>query len=199
LPAPLLVWWRTCPTGVLARTLLYPTHAQQRNILRRCQIYENDVKFCKERKGATTMTTGTGFGKVQTPKKSSQRAEKRAKAAQQYEKMKTDGMPEFNIYIRIQDKKNWYPVGSLAVSRSSQINKAIFDSAEELRQGAFRLFPVLRKNQQNLEYGYRLKGADFADEPIELAVEPQPSPAGFIQEAIDRVKDSFSALLKKQA
>lgn len=145
------------------------------------------------------MTTGTGFGKVQTRKKSSKSAEKREKAAQQYEKMKTDGMPEFNIYIRIKDKKNWYPVGSLAVSRSSQIHKAIFDSAEELRQGAFRLFPLLRKNQQNLEYGYRLKGADFADEPIELAVTPQLSPVGFIQGAIDWVKESFSALLKKRA
>ncbi len=145
------------------------------------------------------MTTHPGFGKVQTRKKSTKGAEKRALAAQQYEKMKTDGMPEFNIYIRIKDKKNWYPVGSLAVSRSSQINKAIFDSAEDLRQGAFRLFPVLRKNQQNLEYGYRLKGADFADEPIELAVTPQLSPVGFIQGAIDWVKESFSALLKKRA
>lgn len=139
----------------------------------------------------------TGFGKVQTSKKSPKTSSKRAQASKQYDKMKTEGVPEFNIYIRIQGKKTWYPVGSLAVNRTSQINRAIFDTENDLRQGAFRLFPVLRKNQNQLEYGYRLKGSEFADEPIELAVPPQPVVPNFIQSTIDKVKDSFSAVLKR--
>lgn len=145
------------------------------------------------------MTTHTGFGKVQERKKASKGGEKRATAAKQYEKMKADGVPEFNIYIRIKDKKNWYPVGSLAVNRTSLINNAIFDNEEELQKGAFRLFPVLRKNLGNLEYGYKLKGAEFADEPIQLAERPQPGAVGFFQQAIDGVKAGFSGLFKKQA
>lgn len=143
------------------------------------------------------MSTQTGFGKVQTPKKAGKNAAKRADAGKQYDKMKSEGMPEFTVFIRIKDKKNWFPVGSLAVNRTSKINQAIFANLEELRQGGFRLFPVLRKNQNNLEYGYRLKGAEFADEPIVVAVEPQPGPGSLIKNAFSQVKDGFSGLLKR--
>ena len=143
------------------------------------------------------MTTHTGFGKVQPRKKPTQSAAKRAKAGKQYEKMKTDGLPEFNIYIRIQGKKNWYPAGSLAVNRTSMINQAIFQEEENLRGAAFRLYPILRKNQSQLEYGYKLKGSEFADEPIQVAVPPKPTVPNFFQSTIDKVKNSFSTLLKR--
>ena len=143
------------------------------------------------------MTTNQGFGKVKSSKKSGKNTEKRAVASKQYDKMKADGLPEFNIYIRIKDKKNWFPVGSLAVNRSNQINRAIFENLEELREGGFRLFPILRKNQQNLEYGYKLKGKEFADEPIEVAVPPAPSAGNFIQNAVTQVKNSVAGLLKR--
>lgn len=143
------------------------------------------------------MTTHTGFGKVKTSKKPTQGAAKRAQAAGQYDKMKTEGVPEFNIYIRIQGKKNWYPAGSLAVKRTSQINQAIFQEQENLRQGAYRLYPILRKHQSQLEYGYKLKGSEFADEPIQLAVPPEPVVPNFIQSTMVKVQNSFSALLKR--
>ncbi|MBD2096199.1 hypothetical protein H6F90_13735 [Trichocoleus sp. FACHB-591] len=141
------------------------------------------------------MTSG-GFGKAETPKKSvSKKAVKRTEASKQYDKMKTDGVPEFNIYMRIQNKKQWYPVGSIAVKRSSQINMAIYDSEKDLREGAFRLFPILRKNQANLEYGYRLK--EFSDEPIQIAVKPEQAVANAFQSAIANVKDRFTSLFKR--
>ena len=142
------------------------------------------------------MTTQMGFGKVQPKQQTAQKNKaKRAVASQKYDEMKNSGMPEFNIYVRIQGQKNWLPAGSMAVSRSSQINQALFEQEEELRKGAFRLFPRLRKHQNNLEYGYRLK--EFKDEPIQVAVRPQPTTAQLIQSTLTNVKDRFSSLLKR--
>jgi hypothetical protein len=141
------------------------------------------------------MTTNLGFGKPQPQTKAPKRSTERTKAAKQYDKMKADGTPDFEIYIRIQGKKNWYPVGAIAVKRSSQINQAIFGSQDELLQGAFRLYPILRKHQNQLEYGYRLK--EFKDEPIQLAVPPQSNGNNGLQRVITQVKDSVSSLLKR--
>ncbi|MBD2311551.1 hypothetical protein H6G20_07755 [Desertifilum sp. FACHB-1129] len=143
------------------------------------------------------MPAKTGFGKPQ-PQKNSSNTARRVKAEKQYEKMSSKGMPEFAIFARIKDKKNWYPVGSLTVNRSNQINQAIFANLEDLRQGAFRLYPILRKNQQNLEYGYKLKGEEFADEPIQLAVPPQPGAGNLIQNTVANVTNAVSGLFKRK-
>ncbi|EKQ66616.1 hypothetical protein OsccyDRAFT_4404 [Leptolyngbyaceae cyanobacterium JSC-12] len=142
------------------------------------------------------MTGSTGFGKSKQTKQPSKAADKRVAASKQYDKMKSEGLPEFNIFIRIKDNKNWFPVGSLAVNRSSQISRAIFEKEAELLQGAFRLFPVLRKSQNNLEYGYRLK--EFSDEPIQLAVRPESGKDNLLQGVISQVQNAFSGLLKKK-
>jgi hypothetical protein len=139
-------------------------------------------------------TKQRGFGKTQPRKQPSQQTIARNEAAKQFDNMKASGNPEFEIYIRIQGKRNWYPVGVIAVKRSSQINQAIFGSLEDLHQGAFRIYPILRKNQQHLEYGYRLK--EFKDEPIQLAVRPQGKTQG-LQNAIAQVGDRVSALFKR--
>jgi len=141
------------------------------------------------------MTTNLGFGKAQPQAKLSKRSQERTEAAQQLDRMRADGIPEFEVYLRIQGKKGWYPVGAIAVKRSSQISEAIFGSQADLLQGAFRLYPVLRKHQQQLEYGYRLK--EFKDEPIQLAVPTQPKTANGIATALSQVKDRFSSLLKR--
>lgn len=142
------------------------------------------------------MAANLGFGQPKPQPKASKRSQERTQAAQKFEKMKADGLPEYEVYIRIQGKKAWYPVGVIAVQRSNQINRAIFDSQEQLLQGAFRLFPILRKHQTQLEYGYRLK--EYKDEPIQLAAAPT-SPAGnAVQGAIAQVKERFSALLKRK-
>lgn len=143
------------------------------------------------------MTSNLGFGKTQpqSQAKVSKRSQERAKASQELDRMRADGIPEFEVYIRIQGKKGWYPVGAIAVKRSSQIDEAIFGSQADLLQGAFRLHPVLRKHQQQLEYGYRLK--EFKDEPIQLAVPPQPGVTNGIGAALDQAKSRVSSLFKR--
>jgi hypothetical protein len=97
--------------------------------------------------------------------------------------------------VRIKGQENWLPVGSMTVNRSSQINQGIFEQEQELLKSIFHLFPKLRKHQNNLEYGYRLK--EFKDEPIQVAVRPQPTTAQLIQSTLTNVKDRFSSLLKR--
>jgi hypothetical protein len=139
-------------------------------------------------------TQQVGFGKAPARKQPSQGAIARKQAEKQFDQMKSSGNPEFEIYIRIKGKKNWYPVGAIAVKRSNQINQAIFGSLNDLHQGAFRIYPILRKNQQNLEYGYRLK--EFKDEPIQLAVRPQVK-TNALRTAIADLGDRFSTLFKR--
>lgn len=139
------------------------------------------------------MPANSGFGKLpaQSPQsKASKGSSQRAQAAKQYEKLRTDGIPDFEVYIRIQGKNQWYPVGAIAVKRSNQINQAIFGSQKDLLEGAFRLYPVLRKNQHQLEYGYRLK--QFKDEPIQLAVPPQNPANNLLRSLQERVSSLFS-------
>jgi hypothetical protein len=148
------------------------------------------------------MATRSGFGKAQPQPKVSKRSTERAEAVKQYDQLKSDGIPDFEIYIRIIGKKAWYPVGSIAVKRSDQINQAIFSSQDELLQGAFRLFPILKKHQTELEYGHRLK--EYKDEPIQLAVPPQSGSGGMqtltkpFEQAIARVKNGLTALFPKR-
>lgn len=143
------------------------------------------------------MKANLGFGTPQP--KTTKRSIKRDEAAQKYEKMKADGTPDFEIYIRVRGKKQWYPVGAIAVKRSSQIHRAIFDSQAGLLQGALRLYPSLKKHQHQLEYGYRLK--EFKDEPIQVAVPPQASAAnglqGMISQTMNQIKEQVATVFKR--
>lgn len=141
------------------------------------------------------MSTHLGFGKPAPQPKAAKKPNKRAEVAKQYDQMRADGTPDFEIYIRIQGKKNWYPVGAIALKRSSQINQAIYGSQDDLLKGAFRLYPILRKHQNQLEYGYRLK--EFKDEPIQVAVPPKTLGGNGIQGILTQVKERVSSLLKK--
>ena len=143
------------------------------------------------------MTTQTGFGKVQPKQQTAQKSKgKRAAASRKYDDMKKSGLPEFNIYVRIKGQGNWLPAGSMTVNRSSQINQAVFEQEQELVKGVCRVFPKLRKHQNNLEYGHRLK--EFKDEPIQLAVRPQPTTAQLMQSTLTNMKERFSSLLQRR-
>jgi hypothetical protein len=135
-------------------------------------------------------TTQRGFGAPKTQPQVSRRTAERRAASQQYDEMKSAGIPEFEIYIRIRGKNNWFPVGAIAVKRTSLIHHAIYDNEAQLLQGAFRLFPVLRKNQDNLEYGYRLK--EFKDEPIQLAEKPTSNQPSVFQKILSRFQKPAS-------
>ena len=141
------------------------------------------------------MTKGFGEPK-QVRKAPSPNAQKRVEAAQQMDDMKAKGLPEFEVYIRLKNNKVWYPVGGIAVKRSNQISAAIYANEDNLLQGAFRIFPILKKNAQNLEYGYRLK--EFKDDPIQLAIKPAPGVAGAFQAIISNLTDTVSSIFKKK-
>jgi hypothetical protein len=142
------------------------------------------------------VATQIGFGKVQPQKQTAKKNKaKRVAASRKYDEMKKTGLPEFNLFVRIEGQANWLPAGSMTVNRSSLINQAVFEQEEELLKGVFRLFPKLRKHQGQLEYGYRLK--EFKDEPIQVATRPQPTVGNVIQSTLASVKDRFSSLLKR--
>ncbi|MBE9013629.1 hypothetical protein IQ250_25920 [Pseudanabaenaceae cyanobacterium LEGE 13415] len=146
------------------------------------------------------MTSSPGFGKkVHKEKKKSTGTEKRVQASQQFDDFKSQGLPEYEIYLRVQGKKQlqWFPIGAIAVKRSNQIDAAIFANEEELLKGAFRLFPRLRQERDNLEYGYRLK--EFKDEEIKLAVRPKPGVPNMMQSAIASVGAKLGGLFKPKS
>jgi hypothetical protein len=115
-------------------------------------------------KGFGTPPSGKPRKKQPTPQQ-----QRRQQAASKFEEMQQQGLPEFQIFIRIPGR-DWVPAGTMAVERSSQIAAAIFQHEADLRKGTYRLYPVLRQFQDTLEYGYRLK--EFADEEVTLAVRP---------------------------
>ncbi len=137
----------------------------------------------------------TGFGKAKPKPKVSERTKRRKEASQEMDRRRASGDPEFEVHIRIKEKQQWYPVGVIAVKRSVDIDRAIFASEEDLLQGAFRTYPILRKNKTNLEYGYRVK--EFKDEPITVAVPPKPGIAGGVQTIANQMKNSVAGLFKK--
>jgi hypothetical protein len=97
------------------------------------------------------MTEPAGFGKKTPKKPKSQRTVQREKASKQYDKMKTDGLPEYEVYARGQGTKQWYPIGAIAVRRSNQISRAIYHSEADLLQGAFRAFSLLKKYRDSTD------------------------------------------------
>ncbi len=136
----------------------------------------------------TTKPTGFAQGSGQSKKKKKE-PNKREAAASKYDEMKDKGLPEFNIFIRIKGKE-WVPAGSMAVERSNQISRAIFQQEAELLKGAVRLYPILRKFKDDLEYGYRLK--EFPDEEVTIAVLPAPTVGDKVKYAIAKAKEYFN-------
>ena len=113
-------------------------------------------------------------------------AEKRDQAASDFEALKASGSPEYMVLVREcpegAEPSKWYPVGSMAVPRSSSIDvtmsMAIFNNEDDLLKGAFRAFPFLKNSQNKFEYGYRLK--EFPDDEVKIAnkdaTEPSDNP-----------------------
>lgn len=144
------------------------------------------------------MATQLGFGKVQPlEQKAKESKAKREVAAKKFDQMKQDGLPEFNAYVRVKGKEDWLPVGSMAVERSDKINQALFQQEEEFIKGAIRLYPKLRQQKDNLEYGHRLK--QYNDEPIVVAARPKAKSENLLQAAVEEVKFQFSSLFNKQS
>jgi len=122
-----------------------------------------------------------GFGppkpapKAKKVVKKSAGAAQRDKAADDFDKLKAGGSPEYMVLIREApeggEPSKWYPVGGIAVPRSSSedvaLSLAIFNNEDDLLKGAFRSYPFLKKSTSKFEYGFRLK--EFEDDPVKLA------------------------------
>ena len=110
----------------------------------------------------------------------------RSKANDDFDKLKASGSPEYMVLIREcpegAEKSKWYPVGGIAVPRSSSedvaLSMAIFQNEDELLKGAFRTYPFLKQSKEKFEYGFRLK--EFEDDPVKIAdkeaTEPSTNP-----------------------
>ena len=59
---------------------------------------------------------------------------------------------------------DWLPVGSVACPRSRKPEEVIYETEAALKQGLFRLYPKMKDEADNLEYGFRLK--KFPDDPV---------------------------------
>lgn len=124
---------------------------------------------------------GFGAPSNKPTRKPSPAEQRRNAASARYDKMAAAGMPEYSIWMRLKEVPDappgddgeiepmpWLPVGCLSVPRSSQVSTAIFDTEEDLMQGAVRLYPNLQNQpRDNIEFGYQLR--EFDDEEIRLA------------------------------
>jgi len=132
--------------------------------------------------------------KAKASKPKSSGAVQRDKAAEAFDKLKAGGAPEYMVLIRTVDSEGvaskWYPVGGLAVPRSSSedqaLSLAIFNNEDDLLKGAFRNHPFLRNSKDKFEYGYRIK--DFEDDPVKVATKES------MEKANNPVQQWFNAL-----
>lgn len=140
------------------------------------------------------MTSPRGFGpsKEEKQKKPSKRSQERAKAAERFDKMKARGGLEYEVYVRIVGKPNWVPMGAITVQQSRFISRAIYSNETALLEAAFRVAPLLKKYQDKLEYGYRLK----EDKKGEIELATKPGGLGGLTQGLSKV---LGNLLKKKS
>ena len=93
----------------------------------------------------------------------------------------SDGFPVFTVYVRSKTAKVWYPGGSLKGDGRSKslveswrdntlmlkdqyknsldggMAKSIFDDKQKFTSSLVRMYPQLKKSQNDLEFGYTVK------------------------------------------
>ncbi|KOO31805.1 hypothetical protein Ctob_006441 [Chrysochromulina tobinii] len=154
----------------------------------------NSIGVAMQAKGFGKPTAKEEKEKAKAEKPKSAVAAKRDKAAENFEKLKAGGAPEYMVLIRTVDstgqQSKWYPVGGIAVPRSSSedqaLSLAIFNNEDELLKGAFRSYPFLRNTNDKFEYGYRIK--EFEDDPVKLATKEN------VEKANNPIQQWFNAL-----
>ena len=140
---------------------------------------------------ASPVMMAKGFGKVPEKEEKAKKVSKpkstasvqRDKAAADFDALKNSGSPEYMVLIReVPDggePSKWYPVGGIAVPRSSSedvaLSMAIFQNEDDLLKGAYRSFPFLKQSTAKFEYGFRLK--EFEDDPVKIADKDASEPA----------------------
>ena len=134
----------------------------------------SSIGVAMQAKGFGKPTAKEEKEKAKAEKPKSAVAAKRDKAAETFEKLKAGGAPEYMVLIRTVDSTSqpskWYPVGGIAVPRSSSedqaLSLAIFNNEDELLKGAFRSYPFLRNTNDKFEYGYRCAATTCAAQAV---------------------------------
>jgi hypothetical protein len=115
-----------------------------------------------------------------------------------------DGFPVFNLFVQTDSAQVWYPCGSFKGDERSKalcdsytsnpflgglakkqldsgVANSIFDSLKQLVEGACRQYPQLRKQRENLTWGYKLVAVDLTAEQKEMIiVTPVQRETGFL-------------------
>ena len=123
------------------------------------------------RTSQSTELYAKGFGATppEPRKKSSGEADREAKGSK-YDEIAATGGQEYKIFVRQfgSDDKSWFPVGSIAVPRGSQVSDAVFANEEGMRTSIVREYPGLAGKEMEFEYGFNLKV--YPDDPVEVAM-----------------------------
>ncbi|KAI0567348.1 hypothetical protein FGB62_3g432 [Gracilaria domingensis] len=128
-----------------------------------------------------------------------------------------DGTPVFAIFVRSRRAKLWYPLGavkgddrskSLVDALKGGFAKGMYENAldkgiaqtvygkdsNRFQQNALRMYPQLKKSQNNLEFGYKVAAKDLDERPIKLVAPDMalPFPA-WVKKRVESALQSFTS------
>jgi hypothetical protein len=111
-----------------------------------------------------------GFGEKPKKISKSEGQVDREKKSSKYDELASTGGQEYRVYVRQfgSDDKSWFPAGSIAVPRGAQVSTAVFANEEGLKASIVTLYPKLKGQEQEFEFGFNLK--IYPDDPIEVAM-----------------------------
>ncbi len=134
-----------------------------------------------------------GFSSEQPKKrvKSSGQVDREVKAAK-YDEISKAGGQEYRIYVRKfgSDDKSWFPAGAIAVPRGAQVSDAIFSNEAGIKQSIVKMYPKLKGQEEEFEFGYNLK--IYPDDPVEVAVKGSKVSSGPASSVVNWVTNLLS-------
>lgn len=120
-----------------------------------------------------------GFGpEKEKPREKSTGQVKREEQSSKYDEIANTGGQQYNVFVRQfgSDDESWFPCGSVAVPRGSQVSDAIFANEGGLKEAIVRTYPKLKGFEAEFEFGYNLK--IYSDDPVEVAVKSGTTSSG---------------------
>eukprot|EP00558_Chaetoceros_sp_UNC1202_P003700 CAMPEP_0197234536 /NCGR_PEP_ID=MMETSP1429-20130617/2261_1 /TAXON_ID=49237 /ORGANISM="Chaetoceros sp., Strain UNC1202" /LENGTH=178 /DNA_ID=CAMNT_0042692971 /DNA_START=26 /DNA_END=562 /DNA_ORIENTATION=+ len=111
-----------------------------------------------------------GFGPEKEVRQKSSDQIKRDEQSSKYDEIANTGGQQYNVFVRQfgSDDDSWFPSGSIAVPRGSQVSDAIYANEAGLKTAIVRTYPRLKGNEDEFEFGFNLKM--YSDDPVEVAV-----------------------------
>lgn len=137
---------------------------------------------------------------------------------QQQPKLPEDGTPIFALFVRTPRQKIWYPLGAvqgddrsknLVNSLKGGFSRGMYEQAldrgmaqtlygkdnDRFLQGAFRLYPQLKKFSKDLEFGYRVAAVGLEEQQTRVVSKDMALP--FFAAVKKRVSDWVSSVQGK--